>query len=111
MWTDFRDATLESPMYIIVLITLAGVLVFQYWTTKRIKQMERTIARTRDRLIEAKTKHQEAQDKRKVSEAEETRSEERVRDMKILIEDLGMRVSAKKKEDVLVDGGKAGMKW
>ena len=98
-------------MYVLVLITLAGVLVFQYWTTKRIKQMERTITRTKGRLLEAKTKHEEAQNKRKISEAEETCSEERVRDMRILIEDLGMRVSAKKKEAVLVDGGKAGMKW
>ena len=98
-------------MYIIVLITLAGVLVYQYWTSKRIKQMERTIARTKERLVKAKVNQEEARDKHKVTEAEETHQEERLRDMKILIEDLEIRVSAKKKQAALADGGKAGMRW
>lgn len=98
-------------MYILVLISLAGVLVFQYWTSKRIKQMEHTIARTKDRLLKAKVHHEEVRDKRKVTEVEETHCEERVRDMKILIEDLQMRVGAKKKESVQAGGQKAGTRW
>ena len=98
-------------MYIIVLITLAGVLVFQYGTSKRIKQMERTIARTKERLMKAKVHQEEVRDRHKVTETEETRSEERVRDMKILIEDLEGRVGAHKKQETAASGQKVGTKW